>query len=331
MDQHARPAITFPDIEQAAMRLSGHAVLTPVLESHALNEVCGGRVLLKPETLQRTGSFKFRGAINALAALDERQRRAGVVTFSSGNHAQAVALAGRLLGVSVTVFMPEDAPATKIEGTRNYGADLVLYDRFKGDRIALASNFVSRTGATFVSPFDDPFVMAGQGTLGLELAQHAQQSGASIDLALVPCGGGGLCSGVATALKAFFPAVEVHAVEPEAFDDTRRSFLTGERQTNDPASRSICDALLSPTPGNLTFPILQESLAGVQVVSDAEVRAAMVFAFRSLKLVVEPGGCVALAALLSGRVTLNNRTAAVVLSGGNVDADFFAETLREAR
>lgn len=318
--------ISLSDIQQAAERLEGHAVRTPLLECDALNALCGGRVLIKAEVLQRTGSFKFRGAFNKLLSLDSQERQRGVLAFSSGNHAQGVACAARMLGVQATIVMPADAPQIKILRTREYGARVVLYDRYKDDREAIAAQLASESGAITVKPFDDPLIMAGQGTAGLEITQ---QTDAPLDLLLTPCGGGGLIAGVGTAIKAYYPSVEVYAVEPLEFDDTARSLALGERVENSPHARSICDALLSPTPGELTFAVNRQLLAGALSVSDAHARQAMAFAFEHLKLVVEPGGAVALAALLAGKVRLEGRTAALVLSGGNVDPLDFARYLQQ--
>jgi threonine dehydratase len=314
---------TFADIETAAARLRGVAVRTPLLESEALNERAGGRVLLKAECLQRTGSFKFRGAYNTISQVDAR----AVVAYSSGNHAQGVASAARLLGRAATIVMPADAPAIKIENTRSYGAEVRLYDRARESREAIGAEIAARTGAALIKPYDDPRIIAGQGTAGLEIAGQARDRGAAPDLALVPCGGGGLIAGCALALKTAFPGIAVYAVEPAGLDDTRRSLEAGVRQTNAAGATSICDALLLPTPGELTFVINRELLAGGLTVSDDEVLSAIAFAFRHLKLVVEPGGAVALAAVLAGKLALEGRTAAVVLSGGNVDPALFAAAI----
>lgn len=317
--------ISFNDIQLAARRLEGHVVRTPLLESNVLNERCGGRVFIKPEVLQQTGSFKLRGALNKLLSLTEQERQSGVLAFSSGNHAQGVAYAARLLGVQATIVMPADAPAIKIQRTREYGAQVVLYDRLKEDREAIARELAGDSGAVTIKPFDDPYVMAGQGTVGLEICE--QLGAVTLDVALAPCGGGGLIAGVGTALKAHFADIQIYAVEPAGFDDTVRSLAEGARVSNPADSRSICDALLSPAPGVLTFAVNLHNGIGAVSVSDAEVRQAVRFAFEHLKLVVEPGGAVALAALLTGKVTLDGRTAAVVLSGGNVDPLSYAQCL----
>lgn len=326
--QHELPALSgFSAIEAAASRLAGVVRRTPLLAGTPLDELTGARLLFKVEALQRTGSFKIRGAYNRLVQLDAVERRAGVVAFSSGNHAQGVAAAARILGIPATIVMPSNAPAIKLENTRALGAEVVLYDRFTEDREGIARRIVAERGATLVPAYDDPHVVAGQGTAGLELMQQAAELGLTPDLVLVPTSGGGLTAGTAIAVRALAPAAAVYGVEPEAFDDTRRSLAAGTLLKNPPEARSICDALQSSPPGRLTFAINRELLAGILTVSDAEVQAAMAQAFRCLKLVVEPGGAVALAAALAGRVALAGRTAAIILSGGNVDAATFAAAL----
>jgi threonine dehydratase len=314
---------TFADIEAAALRLRGVAVRTPLLESEALNQRTGGRVLLKAECLQRTGSFKFRGAYNTISQIDA----GAVVAYSSGNHGQGVAAAASLLGKAATIVMPADAPAIKIENTRRYGAVVRLYDRQRESREAIGAEIAARTGAALIKPYDDPRIIAGQGTAGLELAEQARERGAAPDLALMPCGGGGLIAGGALALTAGFPGIAIYAVEPDGLDDTRRSLEAGERLANAPGATSICDALLLPAPGELTFAINRQLLAGGLAVTDNEVRGAIAFAFRHLKLVLEPGGAAALAATLAGKLSLAGRTVAVMLSGGNVDPALFAAAI----
>jgi threonine dehydratase len=315
------------EVEAAAARLAGIVRRTPLLAGTPLDEAIGGRLLLKAECLQRTGSFKLRGAYNRLVQLDDERRRAGVVAFSSGNHAQGVAAAARTLGIRATIVMPSDAPAIKLANTRALGAEVVLYDRFSEDREQIARRLVAERGATLVPAYDDPDVVAGQGTAGLELMQQAAALGLMVDQVLVPTSGGGLTAGTAIAVRTLAPRAVVYGVEPEAFDDTRRSLAAGTMLKNPPEARSICDALQSSPPGALTFAINRELLAGVLVVSDAEVETAMARSFRDLKLVVEPGGAVALAAALAGRVPLAGRTTAILLSGGNVDARTFAAAL----
>lgn len=314
--------ITLQSVEAAAARLEGVAVQTPLLECPALDELCGGHVLLKPECLQRTGSFKIRGAYNMLSQLDEAQRKRGAVAFSSGNHAQGVAAAGTLLGIHTAIVMPEDAPKTKKENTQRLGGETILYDRYTGDREQIARKLAAERGAVLVPSYDHEDIIAGQGTVGLEIMR---QCGAEMpDLVLVCCGGGGLIAGCVTAIHALSPSTKVFAVEPADFDDTARSLAAGERLANDPNARGICDALQTPTPGKMTFEINRKLLAGVLVVTEDAVREAMRFAFKELKLVVEPGGAVALAAVLSGRIDCSNKKVVVVLSGGNVEAGLFA-------
>lgn len=320
--------VTLADIEAAAGRLAGQAVETPLIESPALNERLGARVLIKPETLQRVGAFKFRGAFNRLVQLSAEARRRGVVAFSSGNHAQGVALAARLLDMPALIVMPSDAPQVKVEATRGYGAEVRTYDRLTESREAIAAGIAAERGATVVPAFDDPDVIAGQGTVGLELVRQARALGAELDLALAPISGGGLIGGLSVALKALSPSTDIWGVEPALFDDVARSLAAGERVTLKPTGRSLCDALESPFPGELTFPLMQRNLAGAVGVGDPEVTEAMRYAFTTLKLVVEPGGAVGLAALLTGKVACAGKTVGLVLSGGNVDPALFARVLR---
>jgi threonine dehydratase len=315
------------DVRAAAARLAGHARRTPLLAGTALDELAGGRVLLKLETLQHTGSFKFRGAYNRLAQLDAAQRARGVVAFSSGNHAQGVAAAARLLGIRATIVMPADAPRVKMLNTLALGAEVIEYDRLRESREAIAARLAGERGAVLVPSFDDAHVIAGQGTVGLEIVEQAEESGVALDDVLVCTSGGGLVAGVALAVQGLSPATRVWTVEPEGHDDHRRSLATGRRVANDPGTRSFCDALLAPEPGVLTFEINRRRLAGGLAVSDAEVRAAIAYAARTLKLVVEPGGAVALAAVLSGRFAARDRNVAVVLSGGNIDDALLREVL----
>lgn len=321
---------TVSDIEAAAGRIAGQAVRTPLIENPALNARAGGRVLLKAETLQRTGSFKFRGAFNFLSQIDPDVRANGVVAYSSGNHAQGVAAAAQILGIPATIVMPSDAPAMKLDNTRGYGARVVTYDRKHEDRAAIAQDIAEREGATIVPPYDHPWTIAGQGTVGLEIAAQCAERDATPDAVLVCCGGGGLTAGTATALADRLPGTRVHPVEPENYDDTLRSLETGTRVANDMQIPSVCDALLAPTPGELTFAMMQELALTGLAVSDDEVRAAVAYAWRTLKLVVEPGGAVTLAAILSGKIDCRGRTIAGTLSGGNVDAETFKACLDAA-
>jgi threonine dehydratase len=316
--------LALADIEAAAARLRGIARRTPLLRSEALDERVGGRLLLKAEPLQRTGSFKFRGGYNTVAQVSAP----AVVAFSSGNHAQGVALAARLLGKRATIVMPSDAPRAKLEGTRALGAEVVTYDRWSESREAIGDRIARETGAELVRPYDDWRVMAGQGTVGLEIAEQAMELGMTPDAAIVGVSGGGLMAGVATALTQHFPGIEIFTAEPVGLDDHARSLAKGERVANEPDARSICDALQAPMPGELTFSVNRRLLAGGLVVDDDEVREAMRAAFAHLKLVVEPGGAVGLAAALSGKLDCRGRTVAIVLSGGNVDPAQYADILR---
>ncbi|HXP32164.1 MAG TPA: threonine/serine dehydratase [Stellaceae bacterium] len=318
------------DVHEAASRLKGQAVLTPLLESAVVNARLGGRLLIKAETLQRTGSFKFRGAFNALAQVPKAQRRAGVVAYSSGNHAQGVAAAARLLGMPALIVMPADAPAIKIANTRELGAEIVFYDRNREERETIAAGIADERGALLLPPFDDARVIAGQGTVGLELAAQAAAVGARLDAVVIACSGGGLVSGCALALAEASPGTRIYAAEPAGFDDMRRSLAAGERLRNEPGRQSICDALLAPMPGVLPFAIARRLLAGSLTVTDDEVGRAMALAFADYKLVVEPGGAAALAAVLAGKIALRGRTIAVVASGGNVDREVFCRALAGA-
>jgi len=317
----------FDDVRAAAGRLHGHARRTPLLAGTPLDELSGGRILLKLETLQHTGSFKFRGAYNRLAQLDAAQRKAGVVAFSSGNHAQGVACAARLLGVPATIVMPADAPRVKMRNTLALGAEVISYDRLHESREQIAARLAAERGAVLVPSFDDPDIIAGQGTTGLEIAEQAAELGLQLDDVIVCTSGGGLVAGTALAIRALSPATRVWTAEPEGHDDHRRSLAAGRRESNAPGTRSICDALLAPEPGLLTFAINSRLLAGGFAVGDAEVRDAIAYAARTLKLVVEPGGAVALASVMAGRIESSGRTIAVVMSGGNIDDDLLREVL----
>ncbi|GER08288.1 serine/threonine dehydratase [Iodidimonas muriae] len=321
--QDAMKRISPADIESAAERLQGVSIRTPLMENARLNDRVGGRVLIKAECLQRTGSFKIRGAYNRLSRLTEAEKALGVVAFSSGNHAQGVAEAARRLGIKARIVMPKDAPPMKRENTLSLGAEVILYDRYQENRESIARDLCAESGAILVPSYDDPFIIAGQGTVGLEIVQQMTARDIRPDAALLPVGGGGLMAGSATALKHDFGSLAIFGVEPEGFDDTARSLRLGERVTNAADARSICDALLSPSPGLMTFDHNMRLLDGGLAVSDAEVIEAMKFAFEQLKLVVEPGGAVALAALLSGRFDARGRTVAIVLSGGNIGIQSF--------
>jgi len=315
------------DVRAAARRIAPHVVRTPMLRHPLLDEAAGGTVLVKPEPLQRTGSFKLRGATNAALLLNPEQRRAGIVTNSSGNHGQAVACAAALVGTTALVAMPADAPAIKVESTRRWGAEITRFDRRTTDREKLAARLAEETGRTSIPPFDHPDVIAGQGTVALELAEDAAAAGLSMDAMLVCTGGGGLVAGCALACEGASPGTRVWAVEPEGWDDTRLSLERGERVANDGSGEVFADALLSMRPGEITFAVNRPRLAGGLVVTRTEILAAMRFAFQHLKLVVEPGGAVALAAVLAGKLPARGAVTGVVVSGGNVDPAVFAEAL----
>jgi threonine dehydratase len=317
MSPHAPPSLA--DIEAAAARIAPLVVRTPLISNPMLDAACGGRAFVKAECLQRHGSFKLRGATNKIAALAPEQRARGVLAFSSGNHAIATAAAARHFGVSAVIVMPADAPAIKRDRATSFGAEIVAYDRLTEDREAIGHAIAKARGLSLVKPFDDPFVIAGQGTIGLEIAADLD----AVDLVLVCTSGGGLVSGIATAVQARRPAAQVYAVEPEGHDDLARSLAAGVRVKNAPGVRSICDALMVEQPGALTFEIMRARLAGSLVVADEAVRAAMRFAMAELKLVLEPGGAIALAALLSGAVDARGKTVVVIASGGNVDLETY--------
>ena len=318
---------SFADVEDAARKLQGVAVRTPLLRSDALDAAAGGQVFVKAECLQRTGSFKIRGAYNRLVRLTEAERPRGVVAFSSGNHAQGVAASAQMLGVPAVIVMPSDAPKMKVEATRGYGAEVVLYDRFTESREAIAARIGEERGAVVVPSYDDVHVMAGQGTVGLEAAHQLTEAGAAADVLICPASGGGLMAGIGLAFEALSPETWLFTAEPAGYDDHRQSVAAGERIALKPAGPSLCDALLAPQPGELTFAINGQRLSGGYAVTDEEALAAMAFAFRHLKIVLEPGGAVALAAVLSGRAELEGRTAVVIASGGNVDPEVYREAL----
>lgn len=321
---------SFEKIQAAAQRLQGHARVTPMLSSPFLDDIAGRRVLVKAECLQHTGSFKFRGGWAALSALTESERNKGVIAFSSGNHAQGVAAAAQAHGVQAVILMPADAPQLKIENTRALGAEVVLYDRAGGeDRDAIGHQLAADRGLTLIKPYDEPEVIAGQGTTGLEIAQQAAAEGVTQADVLVCCGGGGLTSGVALALEGVAPGLRVRPVEPEGFDDVARSLQSGEIQSNAVISGSICDAILTPAPGLLTFPVLQRLCGPGIVVTEDEALRAMALAFLRLKIVVEPGGAVALAAALFHPKEFEGEAVIALATGGNVDATLFQQALSQ--
>lgn len=316
---------SFQGVLDAARQIAGQAVRTPLIESPALNERLGGRVLLKAETLQYAGAFKFRGAYNRISRLTDEEKARGVVAYSSGNHAQAVAAAARLVGTSAVIVMPADSPRVKVEGVIAFGGEVRTYDRYAESREAIGEEIAATRGSILVRPFDDPFVIEGQGTVGLEIVEQAD---ASLDQLLCGTSGGGLIAGINLALAARSPDTRVVGVEPAAYNDTQMSFAAGQRVTHAPAPGTICDALMTPIPGELTWPINQR-LERVVTVTDAEAAEAVRYAFRVLKLVVEPGGAVSLAALLAGKVETKGLTTAVVLSGGNIDPALFAAIIED--
>ncbi len=318
-------------IEDAVRRIKDHAVRTPLLESSLLNDRLGARVFVKPEVLQKTGSFKFRGAYTKISRLSVEEKENGVVAYSSGNHAQGVAAAAALHGIRAAIVMPEDAPEIKINNTRALGAEVILYDRYRESREEIGQRICEERGASMVPPFDDVDVISGQASVGVEIAEDLKSLGLQCDKVVSPCGGGGLISGVASALAMVSPETEVWAAEPENFDDTALSLKEGKRLSNSPDARTICDALASPMPGEITFAINQQYLAGGVVVSERDVAEAMVEAFQTFKITVEPGGAVALAAILTGQLDISGQTVVVICSGGNVGPALFGRILAGER
>jgi threonine dehydratase len=319
--------VSAADVDAAAAVLAPFAVRTPLLSPPVLSDRVGARVFLKPEVLQRTGSFKFRGAFNKLSSIPLDARAGGVVAFSSGNHAQGVAAAAQILNMRATIVMPADAPLSKRERTKAYGAEVVLYDRDREDREAIARDIAAKRGATLVPPYDDPKVIAGQGTVGREIAEDLAALGIAPDIVVAPVSGGGLVAGVATAVKARFPKAMLMSAEPDAFDDHARSLRAGRREPHKAEGRTICDALMASIPGEITFAINSRLLTKGVTATDEEVGKAVGFAFHELKLVVEPGGSVGLAALLAGHIEARGKNVVIVLSGGNVDADLYAKLI----
>jgi threonine dehydratase len=322
--------ITIPtaaDVDAAAARIKGVAVRTPLLNFAVLDERLGARVFLKAETLQRTGSFKFRGAYNKISQIAPEKKAAGVVAYSSGNHAQGVAHAAALCGVPAAIVMPKDAPLPKRQRTAAFGGEVVLYDRDTEDRAAIARALCEKRGATLVPPFDDPAIIAGQGTAGREIAEDLAALGVKPDLAVIGASGGGLAAGITLALKARYPSLPVYTAEPAGFDDTLRSFQSGQRERNPKMSGTICDALMTETPGVITWEINRKLIGQGVAATDEEVGRAVAFAYRELKLVVEPGGAIGLAALLAGKLDVKGKVVVAVLSGGNVDPELFCKLI----
>ncbi|GLS01991.1 serine/threonine dehydratase [Brevundimonas denitrificans] len=320
---------SFAGVQDAARQIAGHAVRTPLIESPALNERLGGRVLMKAENLQLAGAFKFRGAYNRISRLTPDELKRGVVAYSSGNHAQAVAAAARMVGTHAIIVMPADSPRVKVEGVIAFGGEVRMYDRYTESREAIGEEIAASKGSILVRPFDDPYVIEGQGTIGLEIIDQAKAVGAApLDQLVCGASGGGLIAGINLSMAALSPHTPVIAVEPKHYNDMQLSIAAGERLTHPPAPGTICDALMTDRPGELTFPI-NRRVDRVETVSDAEVAAAVAYAFKVLKLVVEPGGAVSLAAVLAGKVRTAGLTTAVVLSGGNVDPALFAAIIED--
>ena len=321
--------ISADGVRRAAGRLKGHAVRTPLIENETLNDIAGGRVLMKAEMLQHCGSFKFRGAFNLISQLDDEQKKRGVVAWSSGNHAQGIARAARHLGVPAIIVMPEDAPRLKIDNTRSLGAEIVFYDRYSEDREEIAIAISEERMLTVAPSFDHPHIIEGQGTLALEAIEDAAARGLTLDSFGVCCGGGGLTAGCATILADASPSTHVWIAEPEGFDEAWASIRDGERRRVDITQRTICDAIATPEPGRLTLPIMERLVKDGASLTEGDVARAMIFAFERLKLVVEPGGAVALAAILSGKIDVKGRNTVITLSGGNVDPPLFASLLEK--
>ncbi|USG59826.1 threonine/serine dehydratase [Sneathiella marina] len=320
-------APTYQSILEAAQTLEGIVRKTPLLESHALNTEIGARLFLKCETMQHTGSFKFRGAYNTLRRLSSAQQKGGVFAYSSGNHAQGIALSAQMLGIQATILMPEDTPQIKMDNTRGYGAEVITYDRYSESREEIGSKIADENGLTLVKPYDNHFVISGQGTTGIEIAEQLAEQDVTADICVCPAGGGGLIAGTSLALKELSPSTKVYSAEPEYFDDTKVSLECGTRVANTGGKKSICDAIVTPMPGEITFPVNKETLSGGLMVTDDEVRSAIREAFHHFKCVIEPGGAVAFAALLTGKIDISGKTVVAVASGGNIDPDLYREIL----
>jgi len=323
----AADPITIEDIDAAYQRIQHQVLETPLIESKALSTLNGGRVFLKCENLQHTGSFKFRGGSNAVLSLDEKQRANGVLAYSSGNHAQGVACAAKLAGVKATIVMPKDAPAIKIANTKAHGADVVLYDRYQESREDIGAALASQTGACLIKPYDDKRVIEGQGTAGFECAHQAAARNIKPDAMVICCGGGGLSAGCGIAMTSAFPNIAMHTAEPGDFDDFARSLAVGTRQTNSPDARSFCDAIVTPTPGEITFPLVQKNYQTGISATDDQVRQAIRLLFQDHRIVAEPGGAIAVAAYMNNAEQFDRQTVILMISGGNIDASLFNEVI----
>lgn len=321
---------TLDDFKDAAQALERDAVETPLLENLEVNDALSGRLLIKAETAQRTGSFKFRGAYNRIRQLDEAARARGIVAYSSGNHAQAVACAARIMSTSALIVMPSDAPQNKVTRTRELGAEIVTYDRLIETREEVAERISGEKNLVMVPPNEDRRVLAGAGTMALELICQVDARDTVIDTVLIPCGGGGLTAATALVFQTLSPSTQIFGVEPELFDDTRRSLAAGKRVSNPKGQRTICDAIMTDMPGKLTYSINRELLSGILTVSDDDVRSAMKVAFDQFKAVIEPGAAVGLAAVLSEKIDITGKSIAVVATGGNVDVKTFCAALDAA-
>ena len=327
--QDSNREITAQGVRKAAARIQGHAIVTPLIENEMLNERTGARILMKAEPLQHCGSFKFRGAFNRLSQLTPDEHARGVLAWSSGNHAQGVARAARHFGTKAVIIMPKDAPDSKVEKVRYFGADIVTYDRYSEDREAIGLPLAQRHGYSLAPSYDHPDIIEGQGTLALEAVHQAEQAGAQFDDFVICCGGGGLTAGCATILAEVSPKTRVIIAEPEGFDESWESVKTGERHHADITQTTLCDAIATPTPGKLTLPLLQKYVHDGATLSEREVCQAIVFAYKYLNIVLEPGGAVALATVLSGKIATKGRTIGLTLSGGNIDAPLFATILQD--
>ena len=315
------------DVISAAAKISDVAVKTPLLKCEDMSQKLSAEIYVKAECLQRVGAFKFRGAYNRLSRLNDEEKKKGVVAYSSGNHAQGVAASAKLLGIDATIVMPEDSPKMKLQNTRNYGAKVVTYDRDKESREEIADNFSKETGAIVVPSFEDFYIISGQGTVALEAVQQAEEKSVKFDIFMTPIGGGGLISGCSIAIKGVSPKTEIYGVEPDGFNDVQRSLESGKIESNARSSGTICDAILTQHPEKMTFTIMSNNLSGVLTVTDDEVLSAMKYAWEKMKLVVEPGASVALAAVLHGKIDVKGKKVCIVLSGGNVDEENFIKAL----